>query len=83
MLGETADAVADYGSQKAAASAAPGSKSVASTNGAAAVGDSTTTLRRDSEGSMHAVIRVINPLLLADIIALKHASRILRYCWDE
>ena len=44
MLGETADAVADYGSQRAAAAA--GSESAAS-NGAA--GESS-TLRRESEG---------------------------------
>ena len=51
MLGETADAVADYGSQKAAAAvAAACSESAASTNGAAAAGDSMTTLRRESEG---------------------------------
>ena len=47
MLGETADAVADYGSKKAAAAAAVVSESASSTNGAA--GEST-TLRRESEG---------------------------------
>ena len=46
MLGETADAVADYGSQRAAAAAA-GSESAAS-NGAAR--EASSTLRRESEG---------------------------------